>query len=212
MASNAPVGVMTQPWMSPSGPTTSRYRFSQGETGSRALQIELVGRIGLRTEKASHPQSMPSPNRHHEPVLYLLRHGEAEDREAGLDDAARRLTEKGERQALAAGMALKELGIEIDACLASPKVRARETARIACGVLEVEVEEMEALRGGPFDALGLVAGRGDVLLVGHEPDFSAEVGRLTGANITLKKGGIAVVDGSTLVALWRPKEIKRIAG
>jgi hypothetical protein len=28
----------------------------------------------------------------------------------------------------------------------------------------------------------------------------------------LKKGGIAVVDGSTLVALWRPKEIRRIAG
>jgi len=62
-------------------------------------------------------------------VIYLLRHGEAEG--AASDDAARRLTEQGERQALAAGMALKELGVEIDACLASPKVRARETARIA---------------------------------------------------------------------------------
>jgi phosphohistidine phosphatase SixA len=50
-----------------------------------------------------------------------------------------------------------------------------------------------------------------VLLVGHEPDFSAEVARLTGANVALKKGGIAVVDGPTLVALWRPKELKRIA-
>ena len=59
----------------------------------------------------------------------------------------------------------------------------------------------EALRGGSFDALELAAGRGDVLLVGHEPDFSDEVGRLTGANVALKKGGIAVVDGSTLVAL-----------
>jgi phosphohistidine phosphatase len=145
-------------------------------------------------------------------VIYLLRHGEAEDREAAVDDAARRLTEKGERQARAAGMALRELGIGIDACLTSPKVRARETARIAAEVLGVEVEETEALRGGPFDALELAAGRGDVLLVGHEPDFSAEVGRLTGANIALKKGGIAVVDGSTLVALWRPKELRRIAG
>jgi len=143
-------------------------------------------------------------------VIYLLRHGEAED--AAPDDASRRLTEKGERQARAAGRALRELGIGIDACLTSPKVRARETARIACGVLAVEVEETEALRGGPFDALELVAGRGDVLLVGHEPDFSEEVGRLTGANVKLKKGGIAVVDGSTLVALWRPKELRRIAG
>jgi phosphohistidine phosphatase len=142
-------------------------------------------------------------------VLYLLRHGEAEDG-AG-DDAARRLTEKGERQARDAGRALAEIGAGIDACLASPKVRAAATARLACAALGVEVEITEALRGGPFDALALAAGRGDVLLVGHEPDFSAAVGRLTGANVAMKKGGIAVVDGSTLVALVRPKELRRIA-
>jgi phosphohistidine phosphatase len=144
-------------------------------------------------------------------VIYLLRHGEAEDAADG-DDAGRHLTEKGERQAWAAGMALKELGVRIDACLASPKVRARETARIAAEVLGVALEQTEALRGGRFDSLELTAGRGDVLLVGHEPDFSEEVGRLTGANVALKKGGIAVIDGSTLIALWRPKELRRIAG
>jgi phosphohistidine phosphatase len=143
-------------------------------------------------------------------VIYLLRHGDAEDG-AG-DDAARRLTEKGERQARDGGRALAALGCRIDVCLASPKVRAVETARLACEALGVEVEVTEALRGGPFDALNLVAGRGDVLLVGHEPDFSMEVGRLTGANVAMKKGGIAVVDGSTLMALLRPKELSRIAG
>jgi phosphohistidine phosphatase len=142
-------------------------------------------------------------------VIYLLRHGEAEDDNG--DDAARRLTEKGERQARAAGRALADLGVGIEACLASPKVRALETARLACEALGVEVEVTEALRGGPFNALDLGAGRGEVLLVGHEPDFSYEVGRLTGANVAMKKGGIAVVDGSTLIALWRPKELKRIA-
>jgi phosphohistidine phosphatase len=143
-------------------------------------------------------------------VIYLLRHGEAEPRTG--DDAARRLTAKGERQARDAGRALAELGVRIDACLSSPKVRALETARLACEALGVEVEVTEALAGGPFDALELAAGRGNVLLVGHEPDFSAEVGRLTGGNVKLKKGGIAVVDSSTLVALLRPKELKRIAG
>ena len=142
-------------------------------------------------------------------MIYLLRHGEAEDGDG--DDAARRLTEKGERQARAAGRALAELGAGIEACLASPKVRALETARLACEPRGIEVEATEALRGGPFGALDLAAGRGEVLLVGHEPDFSAEVGRLTGANVAMKKGGVAVVDGSTLVALWRPKELKRIA-
>jgi phosphohistidine phosphatase len=143
-------------------------------------------------------------------VIYLLRHGEAEDGDG--DDAARRLTEKGERQGRDAGRALAGLGVGIEACLASPKVRALETARLTCEALGVEVEVTEALRGGEFDALALAAGRGEVLLVGHEPDFSAEVGRLTGANAALKKGGIAVVDGSVLVALLRPKEIRRIAG
>ncbi len=142
-------------------------------------------------------------------MIYLLRHGEAES--GGADDAARRLTAKGERQGRNAGRALAALGEEIDACLASPKVRALDTARLACEALGVEVEVTEALRGGPFDALDLAAGRGNVLLVGHEPDFSNEVRRLTGAKVALKKGGIAVVDGSTLVALWRPKELRRIA-
>jgi phosphohistidine phosphatase len=143
-------------------------------------------------------------------VIYLLRHGEAEDGDG--DDAARRLTEKGERQARAAGLALRELDTGIEACLSSPKVRAYETARLACDALGIEVEVTEALRGGRFDALDLAAGRGNVLLVGHEPDFSTEVGRLTGANVEMKKGGIAVVEGSRLVALLRPKELRRIGG
>lgn len=143
-------------------------------------------------------------------MIYLLRHGDAEH--GDMDDAARRLTAKGERQAREAGLALRELGVGIDACLASPKARALDTARLACEALGVEVEVTEALRGGRFDALDLAAGRGDVLLVGHEPDFSNEVGRLTGGKAAIKKGGIAVVDGSTLVALLRPKDLKRIAG
>ncbi|HVV89066.1 MAG TPA: phosphoglycerate mutase family protein [Solirubrobacterales bacterium] len=142
-------------------------------------------------------------------MIYLLRHGDAEDGDG--DDAARRLTAKGERQARSAGLALRALDVGIDACLSSPRVRALDTARLACEALGVEVEVTEALGGGRFDALDLAAGRGEVLLVGHEPDFSAEVGRLTGANVKMKKGGVAVVDGSTLVALLRPGELARIA-
>jgi phosphohistidine phosphatase len=142
-------------------------------------------------------------------MIYLLRHGNAEDGEG--DDAARRLTLKGERQALAAGQALAVTGAEIDTCLASPKTRAAETARIACEALGLEAEIDVRLRGGPFDALELAAGRGEVLLVGHEPDFSDEVGRLTGAGAKLKKGGLAIVDGSTLLALLRPKDLAAAA-
>jgi phosphohistidine phosphatase len=144
-------------------------------------------------------------------LIYLLRHGDAEPGDGHGDDAARRLTAKGKRQAKAAGEALATLGAEIDACLTSPKVRALDTARLACRPLGLEPEIAEELRGGPFDSLTLSAGRGDTLLVGHEPNFSGEVARLTGANAKLRKGGLAVVDGSTLVALLGPKDLAAIA-
>jgi len=142
-------------------------------------------------------------------VIYLLRHGDAEEGDG--DDAARRLTAKGERQAKAAGRALAVLEAKLDACLTSPKVRAAETARLACEALGLEPESAGELRGGAFDALGLAAGRGEVLLVGHEPDLSTEVARLTGAKVKLRKGGLAIVDGSTLVALLRPRDLASIA-
>jgi phosphohistidine phosphatase len=142
-------------------------------------------------------------------MIYLLRHGDAED--ASGDDAARRLTAKGEKQALAAGRALAALGEPIDACLTSTRVRAAETARLCCQALDIEPEPTDALRGGPFDAPALGAGRGNVLLVGHEPVFSAEVARLTGAKVKLRKGGIAILDGSTLHALLRPADLRAMA-
>ena len=143
-------------------------------------------------------------------MIYLLRHGDAEDGDG--DDAARRLTPKGERQAEAAGRALAALGAQIDTCLTSPKVRAAETARLACQALGREPEIAEELRGGSFDSLGLTAGRGETVLVGHEPDFSSEVARLTGAKVKLRKGGLTIIDNGTLVALLRPNDLLAIAG
>jgi phosphohistidine phosphatase len=143
-------------------------------------------------------------------LIYLLRHGDAENGDG--DDAARRLTPKGRRQASAAGEALAALGANVDACLTSPKARAAETAELACAALGVEPEEAGELRGGRFDALGLTAGRGDVLLVGHEPDLSDEVARLTGARAKIRKGGLAVLEANTLIALLRPRDLTAIAG
>jgi phosphohistidine phosphatase len=141
-------------------------------------------------------------------VLYLLRHGDAERGNGA--DAARRLTEKGERQSRLAGLALAALGAEIDACLTSPKVRAADTAKLACEPLGLE-PEIAAELSGDFDSDALAAGRGAVMLVGHEPYFSTEIARLTGAKAKLRKGGLAIVDGTTLQALLRPPELAAIA-
>ena len=143
-------------------------------------------------------------------MIWLLRHGDAEG--PADDDASRRLTEKGERQSRVAGRALAALEIEIDACLTSPKARARDTARLACEPFGAEPEDTDALRGGDFDPHEVAAGRGDVLLVGHEPDFSRAVQTATGARVKLKKGGLAGIDGGVLVCLLRPDQLLRIAG
>jgi phosphohistidine phosphatase len=145
------------------------------------------------------------------PLIWFLRHGDAEHVE-GKPDAERDLTEKGERQAREAGRALKELGVKLDVCLTSPKVRATRTAELACEELGVKVEEEERLAGGNFDPLELAAGRGEVMLVGHDPDFSNAVAMATGSRVKLKKAGIAAIDDNLLHALYRPKDLKLIAG
>jgi phosphohistidine phosphatase len=142
-------------------------------------------------------------------VLWLLRHGDAAK---GSPDAERPLTEKGERQARDLGRALARLGVNLDACLTSPKVRAAETARLACEPLGIEPQHEPKLAGGPFDAEALAAGLGDnVLLVGHDPDFSMAVHALTGAQVRMKKGGLAGVEKGELMVLLRPKETAAIA-
>ena len=141
-------------------------------------------------------------------MIWLLRHGDAED---GSPDAERPLTRKGERQGRAAGAALAAIGVGIDACLTSPKVRAADTARLACEALGVEPVIEAALGGGPFDALELGAGLEEVLLVGHDPDFSMAVHTLTGAQVRMKKGGLAAIDDGKLIVLLRPRELEQIA-
>jgi phosphohistidine phosphatase len=141
-------------------------------------------------------------------MIWLLRHGEAED---GSPDAQRRLTKKGERQSKQAGAALAKLGVKLDACLTSPKVRAADTARLACEPLGIEPQHEPKLAGGPFDAKQLAAGHDGVLLVGHEPDFSMAVHELTGAQVRLKKGGVAGVDRGELKVLLRPADLEAIA-
>ncbi|HEV2724235.1 MAG TPA: histidine phosphatase family protein [Thermoleophilaceae bacterium] len=143
-------------------------------------------------------------------VIWLLRHGDAED---GSPDAERKLTEEGEQQARAAGAALARLEVPLDACVSSPKVRARDTARLACASFAVEVSEDDRLEGGPFDVGEVTTGLGDeVLLVGHDPDFSMAVHRETGAQVRMPKGGLAGIDRGELKVLLRPHELKALAG
>ena len=150
--------------------------------------------------------------------LWLLRHGEAEPHDAR-PDAERRLTPRGERQSRDAGAALAKLGVEFAAAYTSPRVRARDTSKLACESLGCGPEVVEALSGG-WDVPGakeLLAGHEDgdaILVVGHEPDLSQVVHDLTGGRIDLKKGGVAAVrvkGSAELIVLLCPKDTEAIA-
>jgi phosphohistidine phosphatase len=165
--------------------------------------------------------------------LWLLRHGDAEPHGTRAD-AERRLTERGEGQSRAAGIALERLQVGFDVVLFSPKTRARQTAELAAERWNVQQRDLPMvyppLAGdfGARQALAELAGLpadGRLLLVGHEPDLSSVVRNLTGAKPDLKKGGLAVVrleGGATrlghdgvvgeLAVLLRPRELALIAG
>jgi phosphohistidine phosphatase len=153
-------------------------------------------------------------------TLWLLRHGDAEDHGAP-SDFERRLTARGERQSRAAGQTLKRLGVNLEQVFTSPRVRALDTARLACEALALEPIVHQPL-AGEFDAedaaelIAVVSDGGVVLLVGHEPDMSDLVRSLTGARIAMKKGGLAEValagGHGELVRLLRPREIEFLAG
>lgn len=142
-------------------------------------------------------------------MLWLLRHADAAP---GSPDEERPLTEKGIRQAEAAGAALERLGVSLDACLSSPKRRALETAELVCRELGVTVTIAPRLTGGPFDAEELVAGLGEVLLVGHDPSMSLSLHDLTGAHSRMPKGGLAGIKKRELIVLLRPVDLAAIAG
>jgi phosphohistidine phosphatase len=141
-------------------------------------------------------------------VLWLLRHAEAVE---GSPDDDRPLTDRGMRQADAAGLAMARLGTRVQVCLSSPKRRALQTARLACEHLAVEVTVEQALSGEPLDAHSLTAGLEDVLLVGHDPSFTLTVHDLTGAQARMRKGGLAGISKGELVVLLRPSELAAIA-
>jgi phosphohistidine phosphatase len=115
---------------------------------------------------------MPAPPM----VLYVMRHGPAEDRAPTGRDFDRALTPDGKRVVERAAAAIHRArgGASIPRLLASPFTRARETAEIlratlACPAVELR-DDLGADEGLPLGLVRDVAEDGvDVLLVGHQP-------------------------------------------
>jgi phosphohistidine phosphatase len=126
--------------------------------------------------------------------IYLVRHAEAAQ---GEPDHERPLTQAGREQARGVGEQLATATPRPVAVLTSPLLRARQTAELIAAPLALEPEPDDRLAPGATaaDVLAAVAGRGDTVVVGHQPDCGHIAAELTGgAEPAFPPGGVAEID------------------
>ena len=158
-------------------------------------------------------------------TLLILRHGIAEDAgpATGYEDAPRALTVDGaaRMRLAAAGMASLDLGVE--AVVASPLTRCRQTGEIVAETLGLRLEQDARLAPG-MDIAGvedLLLERPDtqtLMICGHQPDLSLLVAELTaGGSVEFRKGSLAVLGieaagrgGGRLLALYPPFALRAL--
>jgi len=136
-------------------------------------------------------------------ILYFLRHGVAGSREEWKgDDALRPLTKKGMKSMVSQAKTIDEMDLKLDLIVTSPLARAFQTADIVADELDMGDKLVQDERLGPgfgsddlVEVLQSYPEASNILLVGHEPDFSQTISALIGGSrLVVKKGGLARVD------------------
>jgi phosphohistidine phosphatase len=135
--------------------------------------------------------------------IHLLRHAHAGDAFEWIgDDDLRPLTKKGRQQSQRLGAFLEAHAVRPDVIVSSPLVRARQTAEIVAEALGMTVKIDRRLGSGfgqreLWAVLDEVGGR-EVMLVGHDPDFSSLLTYLIdAAGLHMRKGTLATIDLQT---------------
>jgi len=154
--------------------------------------------------------------------LWFVRHAEAvEADEFAGDDMERPLSAAGRRSARAAFSRLAKIRRGPDVILSSEAVRARETARLLGNAFDIKFFKSTALLnpGCRFKDIHRVIAAlpkktGLAALVGHEPDFSNAVSRMTSGGhlqLVLKKGAVAELeidgDGTAQLLMVVPPDL-----
>jgi phosphohistidine phosphatase len=138
-------------------------------------------------------------------LLYIMRHGLAEEPTPKGDDAARKLTPKGADKIRKAAAGMRATGLAFNMILTSPAARAAETAEIVANELggpkPKEVPELStgASPASALEALSKLRLPESVVVVGHEPTLSRLASlMLTGSSesvgIKLKQGGAVALE------------------
>jgi phosphohistidine phosphatase len=130
--------------------------------------------------------------------LYFLRHGQADWPKWEGPDDDRPLTQAGRDEMEQVAQLLVRLKVAPDFILTSPLPRAVQTAEIAAKHLKIKWREEKLLEPG-FGMSRLARLQKehpdqDLMLVGHEDDFSLTIGALTGGRVKVAKAGFVLVE------------------
>jgi phosphohistidine phosphatase len=137
-------------------------------------------------------------------IIIFLRHGIAEEYAPDKSDRDRKLTAEGIEKMTRIARVIGKLGWKMDCIITSPYLRALKTAEIVADTLGMKDNLQKDSRLAPgfsmSDLARIVAEHANasaIMLVGHNPSMSVIPGELCGgANLSLKKGGIAWVETS----------------
>jgi phosphohistidine phosphatase len=136
--------------------------------------------------------------------IYILRHGIAEDAQAGQPDSERALTSDGRKKLRAVLRVAANAGTAPSLILTSPYKRALQTAQLAAEILQYKGELLRTKALEPmsspktvWDELRVHKDEERILLAGHEPLFSRLTAYLLGSpnlQVDFKKGAIACIE------------------
>jgi phosphohistidine phosphatase len=129
--------------------------------------------------------------------LIFLRHALADWPNWRGSDDDRPITEEGKKETRQVAAFLNKLGVKPQKIITSPLPRASQTAEIASEYLKAPLIASDCLAKGftvrQLEKLLDQEKVDHVMIVGHEPDFSAVIEKLTGGAVKLKKSGVARV-------------------
>lgn len=135
--------------------------------------------------------------------LVVVRHAKSSWDEPALSDIDRPLNHRGKRDAPLMGGILQARGLVPDRILSSPAKRARKTARLIAKEIGYDAEAIDIRDSLYMDGvpalMALIQGLNDawerVYLIGHNPDLTELVNRLTDENIeNVPTCGIASIE------------------
>ena len=135
--------------------------------------------------------------------LIVIRHAKSSWDDPTVADKDRRLNKRGERDAPFMGKQLHARGLMPDRMVCSPARRALDTARFIAGQVRYNVDAIDIRDAlymeGESALMSIVQGLDDawsrVYLIGHNPDLTRLVDRLTGDGVDhMPTCGIAAID------------------